>query len=51
MAAVAEIVDSKSAYAVVEYNHHLLKGNIAEKQRILKILADKSEPMKGELKK
>lgn len=51
MTAVAEIVDSKSAYAVVEYNHHLLKGNIDEKQRILKILADKFEPMRGELKK
>lgn len=51
MTAVAEIVDSKSAYAVVEYNHHLLKGNIAEKQRILKLLADKFEPVRGELKK
>lgn len=51
MTAVAEIVDSKSAYAVIEYNHHLLKGDIAEKQRILKILADKFEPMRGELKK
>lgn len=51
MTAVAEGVDSKTAYAVIEYNHHLLKGDIAEKQRILKILADKFEPMRGELKK
>lgn len=51
MTAVAEIVDQKTAYAVIEYNHHLLKGNIAEKQRILKILADKFEPIRGELKK
>ena len=51
MTAVAEIVDRKTAYAVIEYNHHLLKGNIAEKQRILKILADKFEPMRRKLKK
>lgn len=51
MTAAAEVVDSNTAYAVIEYNHHLLKGNIAEKQRILKILADKFEPMRGELKK
>ena len=51
MTAVAEVVDPNTAYAVIEYNHHLLKGDIAEKQRILKILADKFEPMRGELKK
>ena len=51
MTAVAEGVDPNTAYAVIEYNHHLLKGDIAEKQRILKILADKFEPMRGELKK
>lgn len=51
MTAVAEVVDQKTAFAVIEYNHHLLKGNIAEKQRILKILADKFEPMRVELKK
>ncbi len=51
MTATVEIVDPKSAYAVIEYNHHLLKGNTAEKQRILKMLADKFEPMRGELKK
>lgn len=51
MTAVIEIVDPKSAYVVAEYSHHLLKGNIDEKQRILKLLADKFEPMRGELKK
>lgn len=51
MTAVAEIVDHKTAYVIIEYNHHLLKGNIAEKQRILKILADKFEPIRIELKK
>lgn len=51
MTAVAEGVDPNTAYAVIEYNHHLLKGDIAEKQKILKILADKFEPMRGELKK
>lgn len=51
MTAVAETVDPKTAYAVIEYNHHLLKGDIAEKQRILKFLADKFEPIRGELKR
>ena len=51
MTAVAEVVDPNTAYAVIEYNHHILKGNIAQKQRILRILADKFEPMRGELKK
>lgn len=51
MTAVAETIDPKIAYAVIEYNHHLLKGDIAEKQRILKILADKFEPIRGELKR
>lgn len=32
MTAVAEVVDPNTAYAVIEYNHHLLKGDIAEKQ-------------------
>lgn len=51
MTAVAEIVDPKTAYAVIEYNHHLLKGDVAEKQRILKLLADKFEPIRGDLKR
>lgn len=51
MTAVAEVVDPNTAYAVIEYNHHLLKGDIAEKQRILKLLADKFEPLRGELKR
>lgn len=49
--AVAEIVESDVAYEVIEYNHHLLKGDIGRKQKILKVLADKIEPMRGELKK
>lgn len=49
--AVAEIVELDVAYEVIEYNHHLMKGDIGRKQKILKILADKVEPMRGELKK
>lgn len=49
--AVAEIVESDVAYEVIEYNHHLMKGDIRRKQKILKVLADKVEPMRGELKK
>lgn len=49
--AVVEIVDPKTAYEVIQYNHHSLKGNIAEKQRILKALSDKIEPIRAEFKK
>lgn len=49
--AVAEIVEPELAYEVIEYNHHLLKGDIESKQKILKVLADKFEPMRSELKK
>lgn len=49
--AVAEIVESNIAYEIIEYNHHLMKGDIGRKQKILKVLADKIEPMRSELKK
>lgn len=49
--AVAEIVELDVAYEIIEYNHHLMKGDIGKKQKILKVLADKVEPMRGELKK
>jgi len=48
--AVAEIIESELAYQVIEYNHYLLKGDIESKQRILKVLADKIEPMRNQLK-
>lgn len=49
--AVAEILESDVAYEVIEYNHYLMKGDIGRKQKILKVLADKVEPMRVELKK
>ena len=48
--AVAEICDSKTACEVIEYNHFLLKGNIDKKQKILKVLADKFESIRGEIR-
>ncbi|WP_342758376.1 hypothetical protein [Kineothrix sedimenti] len=51
MTAVAEIVEPNLAYEVIEYNHHSMKGDISGKQKILKILTDKFEPIRGELKK
>ena len=51
MTAAAEIVESKLAYEIIQYNHHLLKGDIEKKRRILKVLADKIEPMRTEFKK
>ena len=51
MTAVAEIVKPELAYEVIEYNHHSMKGDIAGKQKILKVLADEFEPKREELKK
>lgn len=51
MIAVAEIIEPELEKDVIEYNHHLLKGDIVGKRKILKTLADKFEPMKSELKK
>ena len=48
--AVADIVTPDLADALVEYNHHLLKGNIEAKKVILKKLADALEPRRAELK-
>ena len=44
--AVAEIVDEKLAYSVLEYNHHSLKGNLEKKKAILKLMADDIEPQR-----
>lgn len=49
--AVAEIIEPELAYEVIQYNHYLMKGNIEGKRRILKILADKVEPIKAEFKR
>lgn len=47
--AVAEILDSNLAYSVVEYNHHLLKGDIKKKKAILYALGNEIEPKRPEL--
>jgi len=49
--AVAEIVEPELAFEIIEYNHFLLKGDIDKKQKILKVMADKFEPLRSELKK
>lgn len=49
--AVAEIVESNTAYEVIQYNHYLLKGDIEKKKKALKALADKFESIRPELKK
>lgn len=46
---VAEIVPPDVATSILEYNHHSLKGNIAQKQKILKDMADHIEPRDKEL--
>ena len=49
--AVVEIIEPELAFSVIEYNHFLLKGEIDKKQKILKVLADKFEPIRSELRK
>ena len=46
---VAEIVPSHVATKLLEYNHHSLKGNVAQKKAILKDMADHIEPREKEL--
>ncbi|CEQ04078.1 Uncharacterised protein [[Clostridium] sordellii] len=48
---VAEIVEDDLSFKVIEYNHHLLKGNLDRKKEILKALADKVEPLTENLDK
>lgn len=49
--AAAEIATSEVSYKIIEYNHFRLKGDIETKRNILLALADKFEPVRGELKK
>lgn len=46
---VAEIVPPHVAAKMLEYNHHSLKRNINQKQKILKDMADYIEPREKEL--
>lgn len=48
--AVSEIVEDDVSYRALEYNHYSLKGDIARKRDILRILADKLEPQRKQLK-
>ncbi|MGN1197659.1 MAG: hypothetical protein ACI4TA_08670 [Acetatifactor sp.] len=38
--AVAEIMETETAYTVIKYNHYLLKGDLVRKKQILKALAE-----------
>lgn len=48
--AVSEIVEDDVSYRVLEYNHYSLKGDIVRKRDVLRILADKLEPQRKQLK-
>ena len=50
VSAVADIVAPELADAIIEYNHHLLKGDLKSKKMILKQIADALEPRRSELK-
>ena len=49
--AVAEIVPQDLVNCVIEYNHHLLKGNLQRKKEILQALGARLEPERSRLKK
>ena len=46
---VAEISSPELAVSILEYHHHALKGNLAKKKAILKLLADDIEPCRAAL--
>ena len=46
---VSEIVPPQIASSLLEYNHHSLKGNIEQKRKILKEMADHIEPHEKDL--
>lgn len=47
---VSEILPKSISYKVIFYNHHSLKGQIEEKKKIIKSLADLLEPKRKQLK-
>lgn len=47
---VSEILPPNLSYKVIEYNHHSMKGDLERKKVTLKLLADKLELEKNELK-
>lgn len=47
---VSEIIEPEISYRIIEYNHHMLQGDIEGKKEILKLLADKMESKRKELK-
>lgn len=46
---VSEMLPKDLSYKVIEYNHHLMKGNLKRKQATLKLLADQLEGKRKEL--
>lgn len=49
LTSVVEIVPPKIATKILEFNHHNLKGDIEQKRKILKEMADYIEPQEKEL--
>lgn len=47
--ATSEIVPHPLSVEILQYNHHNLKGNITQKQKILKEMADYIEPLERNL--
>lgn len=48
--AVTEIVKEEMAVSILEYHHHGLKGNLAKKKAILKLMADDIESNRQDLR-
>jgi len=47
---VAEIIDPDSAISVLRYNHHILRGDVEEKRKILNLMGQALEPRRKDLK-
>ena len=47
---VSEMLPPDLSYKVIEYNHHSMKGDLSKKRATLKLLADKLEANRNELK-
>ena len=50
MIATAEIINPKLSYKIIEYNHHLLQGDMEAKKSILLLLATELEAKRSKLK-
>lgn len=49
--AVSEIIEGELSYKIIEYNHHLMHGDLSKKKQILLLLASQLESRREEMKR